>query len=216
MKVTCPHCSQNYNISEDLLGTQIECKACGKTIVFHAKDVKQDENQSNLSSTPDKPKLVTSNPASPKPNLSSNSALANQSLAQYSSKKSSSGVLVTLVLLMLVAGLGFFLFQKSNEQEVVANPEIEVKEESLPIKPDENKEQEPVAVVDAPEEPPRLSRRERRRARRAQNALVSGEFETEIVPILERTCMACHDELSEEGDLNLEQYLLTFGKRSLR
>jgi len=207
MKVTCPHCSQNYNISEDLLGTQIECKACGKTIVFHAKDVKQDENQSNLSSTPNKPKLVTSNPASPKPNLSSNSALANQSLAQYSSKKSSSGVLVTLVLLMLVAGLGFFLFQKSNEQEVVANPEIEVKEESLPVKPDENKEQEPVAVVDAPEEPPRLSRRERRRARRAQNALVSGEFETEIVPILERTCMACHDELSEEGDLNLEQYL---------
>jgi len=209
MKVTCPHCSQNYNLTEDLLGSQMVCQACGESIVFYAKDVIGENQLNSALSQNAKPQLVTSgspNLASPRPNLTSNSALTNRSLSQHSAKKSSAGLITVLLLFALLGGAGFFFFQKSNKQELEAPaPEVVEVEVEVEETPDETAE---AVTEDKVDEPKKLSARaQRRRARRQQNMLVSGEFEKEIVPILERTCMSCHDEVSEEGDLNLEQYL---------
>ena len=196
MKAQCPHCSQKYNITEDYFGNVMQCQACGESIIFSEKDVIEEVVPNIATVQPKKSPQLLASPVT-------NQSMANRSLADFSPKKKSGGVWITMLILGGLVGAGVLFYKANNKEAEIV--QVEVEKEDAPEKPVKI-EPEPVVEQDKPKE---LSRRAKRRmARKQQEMLVNGEFETNIVPILERTCMSCHDELNEEGDLNLERFLI--------
>jgi len=126
---------------------------------------------------------------------------------------------VALAIISLVlAGVGYFGYSsyqaglqntENTPPEPTENNEPSLTDEEIRAQA-EAKERE---LAEAQKAAERLKRKQaaRQAARIAKKAelerIHSASYEGRVVPILERTCLKCHDEDRQEGDLNLELYL---------
>ena len=66
MKITCPHCGVNYEVTEGECGTTADCIECGKSFVVGQKEMQQNKQESTAKTSASRQRIQVFNPPVPK------------------------------------------------------------------------------------------------------------------------------------------------------
>ncbi len=175
----CPNCETTIDVDDSHIGGKGRCPTCATKFVI-PENADAEIEIVEYGAPPAQKRAVTAGSSRPLPSRTSLRAGTTQ-------KKSGGGAWIIAVVMLLLAGGGVYFLTKEGGKpptkivEAIPEPEMEV------VAP----EPEPIEILPAEVEP----------------KIVLSEFERIVHPVLDNYCTSCHNEIDEEGNLNLEPML---------